>query len=95
MKGKLFIERDTKHVIRLEAESISMPGIFPSPYSHYARTVDLDHIEVGKVVCLLPVRSETGVFAWEDYCPDEYNYTEFKDYRHFESESKIQFGERP
>jgi hypothetical protein len=95
MKGKLFIERDTKHVIRLEAASISMPEVYPWPFSHYARTVELDHINVGKAAYLLPFKSETGVFAWEDYRPDEYNYTEFKDYRHFESESKIQFGERP
>lgn len=88
--GLIYIDRETKDVIRLDSVADSIPKGFLLAAA--TRTLDYGLAEVGGVSFLLPLRADVRL-APRDNNPPTRNHVEFTAYRKFTGESEISFGD--
>lgn len=85
-KGSLWIDKETRRVLRIEMQSIRLPDEFPVEKMEWA--VDYDFVRIGGQPYLLPVHAENlACFRGGWTCTR--NVIDFRNYRKFTSESQI------
>lgn len=85
-KGSLWIDKETRRVLRIEMQSIRLPDEFPVDKIEWA--VDYDFVRIGGQPYLLPVHAENlACFRGGWTCTR--NVIDFRNYRKFASESQI------
>jgi len=85
-RGRLWLDRETSRVLRLEMESQKFPGDFPIDKTEM--TLEYDFVSIGTRKFLLPVKSE--ILSCQRGKPDcSLNVLEFRNYRKFEAESQL------
>ncbi len=88
-RGRLWLDKETARVLRLEMEGIKFPGEFPIDKTEM--TLEYDFVSIGARKFLLPVKSE--VLSCHRGKPDcSLNILEFRNYRKFEAESQLITG---
>jgi hypothetical protein len=85
--GFVYVDRDTHVVLRIVAESDSMPRNFPVKSS--TTYMDYDFAEVGGQEYLLPLRAEIRMATAE---VSTRNLVEFREYRKYTASSSITYG---
>ncbi|MBI3470610.1 MAG: hypothetical protein HY013_04570 [Candidatus Solibacter usitatus] len=91
-KGKVWIDRETARVLRIEMQSRNMPSEFPLDKVESA--TDYEFVRIGEGSFLLPTHSETlSCVRGSSQCSR--NVIEFRNYRKFASESNITFTPKP
>jgi hypothetical protein len=88
--GLVYIDRETRDVLRVDSEADSLPATFPVVGA--TRTLDYGPVEVGGLNFLLPLRADVRMIARSKYPPTR-NQVEFTGYRKFTGESAISFGD--
>jgi hypothetical protein len=88
--GLVYIDRETKEVLRLDCEADSLPESFPLVGA--TRVLDYGTTEVGGRGFLLPLRADVRMMP-RDNRPLARNVVEFSGYRKFAGESAISFGD--
>jgi hypothetical protein len=88
--GLVYIDRETKEVIRLDSVADSIPKGFPLVAA--TRTLDYGPADVGGLTFLLPLRADVRLVP-RDSNPPTRNQVEFTAYRKFAGESSISFGD--
>jgi hypothetical protein len=87
-KGRIWIDSETKRVLRIEQRAVSIPNTFPQDKAECALEYGFVNIDEARV--LLPARAESrGCRRGTVNCSK--NVTEFKNYRKFGAESSIKF----
>ncbi len=85
-RGRLWLDRETSRVLRLEMEGKQFPGEFPIDKAEM--TLEYDFVSIGTKKFLLPVKSE--ILSCHRGKPDcSLNVLEFRNYRKFETESQL------
>ena len=84
--GSVWIDTDSKRVLRIESANEDIPAGFPVTLSENA--VEYDWVAIGEEKYLLPVRAEV-LLGWDSRKSYTKNVIEFKDYRKFEGRIKI------
>ncbi|MBY0504562.1 MAG: hypothetical protein K2X03_11665 [Bryobacteraceae bacterium] len=85
-RGRLWLDRETSRVLRLEMEGRQFPGEFPIDKAEM--TLEYDFVAIGSRKFLLPVKSE--ILSCHRGKPDcSLNVLEFRNYRKFEAESQL------
>jgi hypothetical protein len=85
-RGRLWLDKETARVIRLEMEGRQFPAEFPIDKAE--TTLEYDFVSIGTRKFLLPVKSE--VLSCHRGKPDcSLNVLEFRNYRKFEAESQL------
>jgi hypothetical protein len=88
MKGKIWIDRESFRVLRVESTAIGIPEDFPVTAA--SRTIDYDWVTISSEKYLLPLVSDvrlTSRYGREMY--ETRNVIRFKDYQKYGSEVKI------
>ena len=88
--GLVYIDRETKDVMRLDREADSIPNDFPVKSA--GGTLDYGAAEVGGRTYLLPLRAVIRMLPWDGRHATR-NEVEFTGYRKFIGESTISFGD--
>ena len=88
--GLVYIDRETKEVLRLDCEADSLPDSFPVVAA--SRVLDYGRIDVGGRSFLLPLRAGVRMISRDNH-PQSRNEVEFIGYRKFTGESSISFGD--
>jgi hypothetical protein len=88
--GLVYIDRETRDVIRLDSQADSIRGDFPVAAATH--TLDYGPVEVGGRSFLLPLHAETRMML-RDRRALKRNEIEFSDYRKFTGETSISFGD--
>jgi hypothetical protein len=88
--GLVYIDRETKEVLRLECIADTLPDSFP--LAGATRTLDYGSAEVGGRSFLLPLHFEMRMRPRSRY-PQTRNEVDFTGYRKFAGESTISFGD--
>lgn len=89
-KGLMKISAQTSEVVHVELEATNMPAAFPLDRAE--RSADLQQIEIGGAQYPLPVTAYWfGCFRNSYSC--FLNRMDFRDYRVFEANSTVQFGD--
>jgi len=85
-RGRLWLDKETARVLRLEMEGRQFPGEFPIDKAEM--TLEYDFVAIGSRKFFLPVKSE--VLSCHRGKPDcSLNVLEFRNYRKFEAESQL------
>jgi hypothetical protein len=85
-RGRLWLDKETSRVLRLEMEGRQFPTEFPIDKTEM--TLDYDFVSIGTRKFLLPVKSE--ILSCQRGRPDcSLNVLEFRNYRKFEAESQL------
>lgn len=84
--GRMWIDRDTKYVLRVEMESDDVPPDFPM--SHTEVVVDYDWVTISERRFWLPVRAE-ALAEFPKQGQTFLNVIDFRNYRKFEGDIKI------
>jgi hypothetical protein len=85
--GWIYVDKETKGILRLVSDAIDVPKSFPIQKSR--TVVDYDYTEVGNQPYLLPIRAEvrmSGPIVTR-------NEVKFRGYRKFGAETSITFGQ--
>lgn len=86
--GRLWIDRESGRVVRLERQADKIPVTFPM--DTLEQTVDYDFVLLGERKVLLPTESESlSCQRGSSFCAK--NVIEFRNYQEFRGESKIDF----
>jgi len=85
--GSVWIDTESKRVLRIESANEDIPAGFPVTLSENA--VEYDWVAIGDEKYLLPVRAEV-LLGWDSRKIYTKNVIEFKDYRKFEGRIKIE-----
>lgn len=88
MRGKIWIDRETARVLRVESSATDIPADFPVTAA--SRTIDYDWVTISDEKYLLPSLSDvrlTSRYGREMY--ETRNLIRFKDYQKYGSEVKI------
>jgi hypothetical protein len=88
--GLVYIDRETREVMRLDSEADSLPDTFP--LAGVSNTLDYAPVEVGGRNFLLPLRADVRMKRRGKF-PMMRNQVEFTAYRKFTGESAISFGD--
>ena len=88
--GLVYIDRETKDVMRLDSEADTIPDDFPLQGA--TRTLDYGSAEVGGRTFLLPLHADVRMMPRGRH-PNTRNEVDFTEYRKFSGESIISFGE--
>ena len=86
--GWVYVDSETKNVLRLVADAIDIPVSFPVQKSKVR--VDYDFVQVGASSYLLPIRAEVRMAAGPVVTR---NVVSFRAYRKFGAETSITFGQ--
>jgi hypothetical protein len=88
-KGSLKVRTQTADVVHVELEATDMPKGFPLDRAE--RSVDFAPVRIGDEQFLLPITGYWfGCYRNSYYC--FLNRLDFRDYRHFESDSNVRFS---
>jgi hypothetical protein len=88
MRGKIWIDRETSRVLRVESTAIGIPDDFPVRAA--SRAIDYDWVTISGEKYLLPSLSDVRLTS--RYGRDMYetrNVIRFKDYQKYGSEVRI------
>lgn len=86
--GSIWIDRDTRRVLRIEQRSTSMPRDYP--LSKAESTIEYGFVKIELGTYLLPVLSENlGCFSGSGSCSR--NSIKFRNYRKFSADSTVTF----
>jgi hypothetical protein len=86
--GRVWIERDSARVLRIERQAQDIPESFP--IDHVEQTVDYDYVMIAAKKLLLPTQSENlACQRGSAYCSK--NVIEFRNYREFRGEATIEY----
>lgn len=88
MRGKIWIDRETARVLRVESAATDIPTDFPVTAA--SRTIDYDWVTISDEKYLLPLMSDVRLTS--RYGKDSYetrNVIRFKEYQKYGSEVKI------
>jgi len=88
--GLVYIDRETKDVLRLDCDADSIPASFPLKGA--TRILDYGTADVGGRTYLLPLHADVRMFP-RDRWPVTRNEVEFTGFRKFAGESSISFGD--
>ena len=87
-KGKLWIDKETRRVLRIEQRAVQIPASFPQDKAE--TTVEYGFVKIDNASYLLPVRGVTdGCKRGSFNC--SMNEIQFKNYRRFSADSSITF----
>lgn len=84
--GRMWIDRETKRILRVEQEAENIPPGFPMTQSEV--TVDYDWVTISGQRYWMPIRAES-LQGFGAYNQSFLNVTEFRDYRKFEGDVKV------
>ena len=85
-RGLLYVDQETRQVLRITMEAVDMPPSFPI---HYATDVlDYDYQTLGDQQFLLPLKGEVRINTSEVYTKND---NEFRLYHKYSSESAIKY----
>jgi hypothetical protein len=88
MKGKIWIDREARRVLRVEAQATEIPSDFPIRAA--SRTIDYDWTTIAEERYLLPLLSDVRLtFREKSQLFETRNLIRFKDYQKFGSEVKV------
>jgi hypothetical protein len=87
-KGTLWIDQETSRVMRIEQQSLSFPGDFP--FDKVELVLEYDFVRIDTKLHLLPVHSE-NLMCQRGSNQCSRNEINFRNYRKFGAESKIEF----
>jgi hypothetical protein len=85
-RGKIYIQRDTKQVLRMEQESVEIP--FDFPISAASSVVDYGWVTISGKDFLLPVSAQVSLTSKQDHIT-VLNSITFHKYSKFETDVKI------
>jgi hypothetical protein len=89
--GAVWIDKDTRRVLRIEQKTTSMPSDFPIRRAE--STVEYGFVKIEQSTYLLPVLSENlGCMSGSGSCSR--NSIQFHDYRKFSTDSTIKFDKQ-
>jgi hypothetical protein len=90
--GRVWIEKDSARVLRIERQSDNIPEAFPVDLVE--QTIDYDYVMIAGKKYLLPTQSENlGCQRGSSYCTK--NVIDFRNYQQFRGEATIQYeGEK-
>ena len=86
--GYVYVDGDTRNVLRIFAEADSIPRRFPIRSA--ITLLDYDFATVGDRQFLLPLRAEIRLASSELSTRNE---VEFREYRKYAAESRVSYGE--
>ena len=86
-KGTVWIDKETRRVLRIEQQASGMPGNFP--YDKAESTLEYGYVMIDGKNYLLPINSENLACMRGRSCSR--NTIDFKNYRKFNADSKISF----
>lgn len=87
-KGTIWFDQDTHRVMRIEQQSLSFPGDFP--FDKVELVLEYDFVRIDSKLFLLPVRSE-NLMCQRGSNNCSRNEINFRNYRKFGADSKIEF----
>jgi hypothetical protein len=89
-EGAVWIDKETRRVLRFEQRTLGMPRDYP--LSKAASVMEYAFVKIDQKTYLLPAKGENvGCFSGSGTC--KRNVIEFRNYRKFEAESKVKFGQ--
>jgi hypothetical protein len=89
-RGAIWVDKDTRRVLRIEQKAIDLPRNFM--YDNCVSTLVYGYVNIDGKSYLLPSKSEnTGCLAGSNEC--NRNVIEFRDYRKFSSDSNVTFAQ--
>jgi len=92
MKGKIWIDRESFRVLKIESEATEIPESFPIRSAK--RVIDYDWVTIEKEKYLLPLLSDVRlVFRESKQVYESKNLIRFKEYQKYGSEVKILDGD--
>jgi hypothetical protein len=86
--GAIWIDKETRRVVRIEQRTEAMPPDFP--YSKAESTLDYDFVRIEGKQYLLPVHSE-NLSCHRGSVDCTRNDIEFRNYRKFTADSNVKF----
>ncbi len=86
-KGAIWIDKETRRVLRIEQKALSMPDSFP--YNRAESILEYGYVQIDGKPFLLPVKGENMACMGGRSCSR--NVIDFKNYRKFGAESNISF----
>jgi len=87
-KGSIWVDKETRRVLRIDQKAHSIPRDFP--YDRLESILDYGYVKIDNKSYLLPVQNETiACLGASRGC--ERNVLEFRNYRKFTAESDIKF----
>jgi len=89
-QGSVWIDKQTKRVLRIEMQATHMPDAFPTDDVEMA--TDYDFIRIGDRQFLVPVHAET-LSCQRDSSLCSHNVIDFRNYHKFAGESSITFDQ--
>ena len=88
--GAIWVDKETRRVLRFEQHTASLPRDYP--LSKADSTMEYAYVRIDQKVYLMPSKGENvACFSGSGTCSR--NAIEFKNYRKFEAESKIKYGQ--
>jgi hypothetical protein len=88
--GALWIDKETRRVLRFEQHTTALPPGFP--LSKADSTMEYGYVRIDQKTYLMPAKGENvACFSGSGTCSR--NAIEFKNYRKFEAESKVKYGQ--
>ncbi len=89
-EGAVWIDKDTRRVLRFEQRTLGMPRDYP--LSSAESVLEYAFVKIEQKTYLLPAKGENaGCFSGSGTCSR--NVIEFRNYRKFEADSKLKFGQ--
>ncbi|MEW6737224.1 MAG: hypothetical protein AB1489_38420 [Acidobacteriota bacterium] len=85
-RGRIFIQRNSKQILRMEVESVDIPPDFP--ISEATSVVDFGWVKIGDKDFLLPVSGQVSLTSKQDHYT-ALNCITFNKYGKFETDVKI------
>jgi hypothetical protein len=87
-EGTVWVDEDTRRVLRLEQHTLAMPNEFP--FRKAESKLEYSYVRIDQKVYLMPASGEsTGCMNGSGACTR--NVTEYKHYRKFGAESNVKF----
>jgi hypothetical protein len=88
--GAVWIDKETRRVLRFEQHTLGLPRDFM--LSGADSTMEYGYVRIDQKTYLMPVKGENvACFSGSGMC--KRNAIEFKNYRKFEAESKVKYGQ--
>ncbi|MBS1859692.1 MAG: hypothetical protein JST11_30250 [Acidobacteria bacterium] len=89
-EGAIWVDQDTRRVLRIEQRSTSMPPGWP--FTGVESALDYGYVRIEAKTYLLPARAENkSCMSGSGACTR--NVIEFRNYRKFTTESNVKFGQ--
>ncbi|MDQ4121192.1 MAG: hypothetical protein M3209_07085 [Acidobacteriota bacterium] len=87
-RGKIWLDRDTSRVLRVEQEATEIPDDFPVRAA--SREIDYDWVSISEAKYLLPIASDVRLTSrYRDQLYESRNQIRFRNYQKYGTEVKI------